>query len=71
MRGQTLHSFSPRLAGIGKSPVHDGADILRMPAGRYLRDDSSVELMFLYLRGDDVREHIDAVFHHGGGGVVT
>ena len=54
-----------------KSLAHYGNDSAQMLAGSKLRLFAAIPAVGRHLRRNHRRQHVDAVFHHGGGGFIA
>ena len=58
-------------AGIFESFIKDGLDSFDMRAGGDFWDDATVFGVNIYLRNNDVRQNMSAIFDNGGSGFIT
>ena len=58
-------------SGVGKRLTDHAGHRFRVAARGDFGHHAAIELMFLHLRGDHIRQRPAAVFHNGGGGFVA
>ena len=58
-------------SGFLKGSLQNSVDVLQMVARSNLRYYAAVVFEYIYLRGDDVRENLSPVSHHGDGRLIA